>query len=133
MKHPEWTEDLSVGLHSLDSQHKQLIAISKALHTAIENGEGEAAMAETFDALEAYIKRHFENEEGYMREIGYPGLKEHLAQHEQLLLRFNMLWNRQKRHEPIKAEGVAFFLTEWITEHIQKYDIAIGRFVNARK
>ena len=130
MEHPQWTDDLSVGLHAIDSQHKQLISISQALHTAILTDQGEEAVKETFKALEAYVSRHFSDEEDFMCAIGYPDLEQHKAQHKQLLLRFRMLCNLDKRNAPIKPEGVAFFLAEWIDEHIATSDQAIGDFAS---
>ncbi len=128
MRSLKWTEDLSVGLHTLDSQHKQLFAISQALHTAILNGQGEEALRETFDALQAYAERHFAEEEDFMRAINYPAITEHIAQHKQLHLRCRMLWDMNDRNQPVKPEGVAFFLTEWLSEHIAVYDKAIGEY-----
>ena len=128
MEHPVWTSDLAVGLHAIDSQHKQLFTLSRALHEAILDGKGNVAVKETFDALEDYVKRHFSKEEDYMRSIGYPDIREHIAQHEQLRLRCRMLWELDKRNKHIDPEGVAFFLKEWICGHILTSDKAIGEF-----
>jgi len=133
MQHPQWTEDLSIGLHAIDSQHKQLFAISQALHTAILTGQGDEAVKETFEALEAYVTRHFLTEEDFMRAIGYPDIKNHMAQHEQLRLRFRRLWNREQRSESIKPEDIAFFLGEWLAGHIKTSDKAIGEFARSQE
>lgn len=133
MTHPQWTEELSIGLHDIDSQHKQLFAISEALHTAILSGQGKEAVKETFKKLEVYVNKHFAEEEDYMLSIDYPDTEKHITQHEQLLLRLQMLWALNNRHKPIKPEGVAFFLDEWIVEHLSTSDKAIGDFVRSRR
>lgn len=131
MKDLVWTVDLSVGLHAIDSQHKQLFALSRALHEAILDGQGREAVKETFDALTDYVKRHFTEEEDYMRAIDYPDIRQHMAQHEQLLLRCRMLWERDRLNQPIDPNGVAFFLGEWLTGHIIGSDKAIGEYARS--
>ncbi|BDQ33558.1 bacteriohemerythrin [Pseudodesulfovibrio portus] len=133
MEHPQWTERLSVGLDAIDAQHKQLFAISEALHSALLSGQGKEAVKKAFKDLEAYTTRHFTEEEDFMRSIGYPDIEAHKTQHEQLLLRCRMLWNLDRRNDPIKPEGVAFFLAEWLDEHVSTSDKAIGDFVRSRK
>lgn len=126
-----WTDDLSVGLASVDDQHKQLFAIANDLLEAVESGKGEAVLKETFDHLKAYAEFHFKEEEAFMKEVGYPGISAHTAEHALLLMRVNTLWRLIQKGENISPKGVSLFVTEWITDHIMDKDNMIGEFVRS--
>lgn len=122
-----WTNELAIGLPSLDEQHMQLFAISNDLLSAITQGEGEAALKEIFDRLKAYTEYHFKEEEAYMEEIGYPDLSAHAAEHALLLVRVNTLWRLLQGGEAISPKGVSLFISDWIVGHIMEKDALIGK------
>ncbi|CCH48554.1 bacteriohemerythrin [Pseudodesulfovibrio piezophilus] len=132
MKNLDWTAALNIGLDVLDEQHKQLLTIGNDLLDAIRRGEGETILKETFNRLKAYTVYHFKEEEAYMKEIGFPDLDSHAADHALLLVRVNTLWRMLESGENISPKGVSLFLSDWINEHILHRDAEIGRFANSR-
>ena len=81
----EWSDDYSVGLDSIDRQHKKLLSLINQLQTAIEYSTGEEFEREALDALVDYTKTHFTYEEGLMKDNGYPDYEPHKAQHEKMV------------------------------------------------
>lgn len=127
----DWKDVLDIGFPRLDEQHKELFAISSELMDAIAEGKGEEELKATFDRLKAYTELHFREEEAYMKEIGFPDLEEHAAEHSLLLVRVNTLWRLIQSGEPISPKGVSLFISEWIAGHIMEKDARIGRFAKS--
>ena len=124
----KWTERLSVGDERIDSQHKQLFAIAGELVDAVAEGHGEETLKETFKRLKDYTEGHFNDEEDYMRELGFPDLELHAAEHALMFMRVRSLWNMIQEDKDISAAGVAGFLEDWIADHIMKKDVRVGAF-----
>ncbi len=122
MAYMEWTSDLSVGIEEFDEQHKRLIAILNEIHEAMEGGRGKAALSEVLARMADYTGYHFETEEQYFDQYGYPQTERHKREHAYLMKRVKDL---QK-----KAEGPAFllsvevleFLKNWVRGHIRGSD-----------
>ena len=81
----EWTDNLSVGIDSIDEQHKKLVNIINALNDAILSGESNNLLIQIFNNLATYTNVHFTYEENMFAEFGYPDSVEHKKQHEALI------------------------------------------------
>lgn len=128
MPYLKWDKSLHIGLLELDEQHKILFNIANDLIAAIDNGDGEAALKNTFDRLKTYTENHFSAEEAYMKKIGYPDLDSHSSEHALLLIRTNTLRKMLKDGHSLSAQGASRFVTEWIVDHIMESDKKIGTF-----
>ena len=67
-----WDESFSVGVRVLDAQHKQIVII---VNTLIEMNEAKVdseIISDTLTKMTKYASDHFEREEQYMLEYGYP-------------------------------------------------------------
>ena len=131
----QWTEELSVGVESLDDDHRQLFAMVNGLFDAIEGGTGGELLGALFDALVDYTRDHFTREEALMAARHYPGLAAHRAEHAQLAervhaLRRNFLGGVAKplKAEPVGQELLVLFKT-WLTSHIRVTDCGYKPYV----
>ena len=61
-----WKDEYSVGLDSIDQQHRKLINLINQLTTAVEYSTGEEFEREALAELVDYTKTHFSYEEGLM-------------------------------------------------------------------
>src|SRR5512134_3985517 len=75
-----WTPALAVGDADIDDQHRELFRRAARLIDALRSGD-RGEVLPTLAYLEAYAVHHFAGEERLMRELGYPGLAEHVAAH----------------------------------------------------
>ena len=82
----ELTDNLLTGNKMIDGQHKELIDKINDLLKACENESPtiKATAAQMLNYLADYTEFHFGEEEKLQEEIGYPGIKEHKAKHEEL-------------------------------------------------
>jgi len=131
MTNIQWNDELDVGQPLIDEQHRNLFAIANDLIDAINAGKGEATLEAIFIRLREYTEYHFKAEEKYMKEIEYPKLGAHAAQHAILLLRVGTLQNMIRNGESISPEGVSIFMRDWITQHIMEEDADIGEFAQS--
>ena len=77
----EWNKGLSVGLETVDSQHKELMMRADELLKAMNEKRGVQEVRSILIYLEVYVKDHFEAEEKLMEGTEYPFLEEHRQIH----------------------------------------------------
>lgn len=76
-----WTKEFSVGEHSLDMEHRELLRMINHLldHHAQETSS--AIISKLLAQMTEYTARHFQHEEALLEQCGYPALKEHQQKH----------------------------------------------------
>jgi len=124
-----WTESLSVGIVSIDEQHKQLVAIINDLDESMRNNEADSKMAEIFKRLINYTKEHFAYEENLFDSYGYQGSPAHKAQHEALIDTINSLQQKLNHGDARISVEMMAFLKRWLTDHILKTDMEYAEFL----
>jgi len=122
-----WNDELSVGIESIDEQHKMLINIMNSLHEAVKSGNAENNIESLFDYLNIYINKHFAYEEELFEKYGYVESSEHIAQHEQLLAQLNVLHQKMDEGNFMVALELADFLKSIFTDHLLKSDKAYAK------
>jgi hemerythrin-like metal-binding protein len=118
-----WTNRLSVGVVSLDDDHKILIDLLNDLHDGILAGHGAVPLGFLLGGLVNYTQFHFAREEDFFAQFGYPSAAAHLAEHEQLLRRLMEIQEDLKANPhaglPLERAGM---LKDWIMGHIEFAD-----------
>ncbi len=120
----EWKNEYSVGIESIDEQHKKLFAIGRELYEAMSAGRGKASLALVLDRLVQYTAVHFVHEERMMRMYDYPDFLKHKMQHDELTKR---VLKFQKDFEGGMASmtvQLLEFLRDWLEGHIRVSDFA---------
>ena len=126
-----WTPRLSVGIESLDEQHRRLIAVANQLHDAMREGRGHAAVAGVCDALLDYTRDHFSYEEDLLARSGYPALAEHQEQHRAIAARLDAIRAEVAGTRLGLSLEVLDFLRTWLIEHILGHDHKYGPHLKA--
>ena len=117
----EWTPDLSTGVPVLDEQHKAIFQWLAELESASAEQRTLFGVY-VITRLKHYMREHFAAEEALMKEAGFPGLEEHLAQHAEFRAKLEEL-QLKSISEDISTDTVRF-LNHWLTNHIAKSDMA---------
>ncbi len=121
----QWKDDLSVGIGSIDDDHKKLLTLINNLQTAVYYPTGEAFERQALKELVDYTKYHFEREERLMRENDYPEYEEHKRQHEAMIARVTGCMTAYDKDREGTIEDLTRFLKTWLIQHIagtdQKY------------
>jgi len=117
-----WKDEYSVGVKSLDDDHRKLLDLINKLQTAVHYQTGDAFEKEALDEVIAYTKYHFEREEKLMEEAGYSDLDEHKKTHQSMIAKVDDFVKdyESKGHEVL--EEVASYLKDWLIGHINGTD-----------
>ena len=78
-----------------------------------------------------YAKEHFQTEEALLLEHGFPGLEEHVREHDVFVARvMDMVFEPESAESGL--EDVLAFLVEWLVAHISGTDKKYGPYLNER-
>jgi hemerythrin len=133
----EWTQDLAVGIETIDSQHRELFRRINSLLVSIKEKRCMAEIDGTIGFLDEYARFHFSEEERRMKEAGYAGLEEHRKYHAVYLE--NLAELKQLASQP-RVRGMSYELSvttnqiavDWIIDHIMKIDRKFGDYMRSR-
>jgi hemerythrin-like metal-binding protein len=127
----EWTEEWSVGVDTIDAQHRELFA---AINTLLrEEGKTPSRdLAQVLDYLENYVSNHFGLEETYMRRLSYPEFPSHKGEHVAFINDFYDLRDEYDNNgaSPELADKMGRYMGDWLVNHIGKVDKALGAFLS---
>ncbi len=126
-----WTDDLTVGIDEIDSQHRSLFQqLEKLLDACVAGREREEVMT-MLGFLDQYVVTHFETEEGLQQEYGYPGYEKHRAEHAEFLRRLQRFKAELSTSAPSRdfVLRVNQTLIDWLTSHILTVDKAASEFL----
>ena len=126
-----WKQSFSVGVASVDADHKKLIEMINRLFGAPLSSEPNQVLDNILRELTEYVVFHFNREEAYMDSLNYPEYETHKKSHQKLLdaarkfkknLDSGLATNLEKDVEKL--------LRDWLVNHIQSNDKHLGRFLN---
>jgi len=121
-----WDEGMSVGIDSLDNDHKQLIAILAQLMSAKNDQLEQSAIDSIFEQLEYYCLSHFSKEEALLATIDYQQLAEHKKSHQTFIKKIPRLkqqWFADISKQEVVKEQIILFLQQWLIKHILEDDL----------
>lgn len=125
-----WSEKYKIGIPAIDAQHKRLFLIIGELQTALQGGLKSSDFERILQTLDQYKTRHFQLEEKYMEESGYPGLAEQQRAHQYFTTRFQELGKELAEtgmtHSVVQT--VRKELTDWLKEHVTGLDMQFGEY-----
>ena len=129
----QWNNRFSVGVRSLDSQHRQLIDVLNELHAALAQGRGKDVLTGLLARLASYAWTHLEHEERLLEQHRYPALAAHKAEHAAYIAR--MRAHEAKAHAGGTAVTVELlqFLNGWWTGHILQSDGQYAAYLSTRQ
>lgn len=130
----QWTSTLSVGVPELDEQHQELFRrIDRLLDAVLHHDRTEAERLLAW--LRGYVKDHFAAEERLMVESEYPDTERHVQEHREFARQLAEVDAEFAARGPTAA--VVFALERqavgWLRDHVYFTDVALGRWVQARR
>jgi len=116
----EWDGSLSVGIETIDEQHRNLFKLINRIESA---GELSALELEVIvDALLDYAQIHFQTEEEYFYRFNYFDKAAHEREHGEFVTKA-VAFNKQFEQQSISVAEIHAFLIEWMTNHIKVSDM----------
>lgn len=129
MAYMEWSDKLSVGVDSVDVQHKRLVAMVNELFDAMKEGRGKDVLEKTLDGLIKYTVYHFSYEEKLFEQTGYPLSDEHKKEHKNLTEQVLIIQEKMKSGASFSLSmEVMEFLKGWLVNHIMGSDKKFGPY-----
>ena len=128
----EWKPEYSVNIEKLDGQHKDFIIIMNKLYDSISGKKEGAILQDIFAELVAYAKFHFQTEETYFDEFGYPGTLEHKKAHLEFFEKVAALKEKSADHEIEISFELIDFLEDWLLNHLADVDQKYSSFLNEK-
>ncbi len=126
----ELTADLLTGHKLIDDEHKELFRAINDLMEACSSGKGRAHLESTFNFLEGYIAKHFQNEEKLQQSVNYPELTPHRLLHEQFKNKtrsIGMILRKDGASMSALSELNMFIAT--LVNHVRREDKKIADFI----
>lgn len=117
-----WKEEYSVGIPSLDDDHKRLIFLLNQFKTAYEYDTSAEFERQALEQLVEYTRFHFTREEDMMEEAGYADIEEHKKQHARMIAQVEEFVGLYQREGHDSLNEVSTYLTNWLINHINGTD-----------
>ena len=128
----EWKNEYSVGIDSIDQQHKKLVNLINQLQTAVDYSTGEEFEREALDEVVDYTRTHFTYEEGLMEQHGYPDFEPHKAQHRKMITRVEEVIKEYEQDSDVAIQDALDFLRDWLIHHINGTDKQYSEFLRGK-
>jgi hemerythrin-like metal-binding protein len=124
---------MSVGVGVLDDDHKKMVVMINELFDGIANGQGKNTVSGIFDRLIAYTVEHFQREELFFAQTGYPDAASHKKQHENMTKRV-LAFQQEFKSDPTDARVIEIvnFLWNWLVDHDLIFDRKYGPYLNSK-
>ncbi len=127
-----WNSRYATGIEVIDAQHRAIFEALNRLAEAFRTGRAPGLVDESLEALLAYTVEHFQTEERYMRELDYPGLAAHQAEHAVLIVKSQELRERYAEGSPVVMD-VTIFFADLLQHHINQVDMAMVAFMKEQQ
>ena len=135
MNKMQWNDRFNIGVETVDRAHQRLFSIvCKMIALNEDANKREHACRETIKFFKSYTIKHFEDEEAYMKSIGYSGYNMHKRLHDNMRDKTIPALEEELEEQGYSEAAVQHFLgicIGWLTGHIMIEDHAItGRNIN---
>lgn len=127
-----WDSKYETGIDSIDGQHVALFQSAKNLHDSFLKGLSADAITHTLNHLLVYCSTHLEDEEAHMRAASYPSLRDHQAEHRDLMTRVYHLRDQYLQGETSVALDLSLLIVTWFRRHILEHDQRFADFLRER-
>jgi hemerythrin len=128
----EWSPKLSVGLDTVDRQHRMLIGYINELDEAVASGRSSNVLQDLLRRLRGYTKVHFAYEEAMFKVYHYEESRDHESAHHAFINMIENCERRQAKGETNVAADLLTYLKEWLSAHILVEDMAYASVLSAR-
>jgi len=120
-----WSAKYSVGNAQIDAEHQGLIELANDIATFASNGEKIARIRKDVIALCDHMRIHFQHEEEYMLQLGYPQYEEHKKLHEGILAAMNSIMKHSDSLDTLVYK-LKRLMQAWVRGHILPEDSRIA-------
>ena len=118
----QWKPEFSIGIASIDDEHREMIDLINLIYTELASDADVVQIDECLGDIFSAISMHFALEERMMRACGYEGYAAHKDDHEELLEQIRDLMDDFIDDAEIGAERLGRRLNDWFADHFSSFD-----------
>ncbi len=122
-----WDDRFSVGIASVDHEHRELIELVNQTHERLKRPDAEITVPDFLGEIYTRVSAHFALEEKLMRASRYAHYPEHKADHERLLDAIRDIMDDYEDSRVFDEERFAQRLATWFTDHFRTHDARLHR------
>jgi len=122
-----WDENYSIGVPKIDDQHKELFALVNRLY-AIKDDNFKEEMRDILYKFRKYMIEHFEDEEKYMKGIGFPDLVNHMQMHKNIVDNITEIMQHSSNMKILKVK-LQIMAKKVVVGHIKDEDMKIKLYM----
>lgn len=118
----QWKPAYTLGVPSVDHEHRELISLINAVYSHIDNDSDPDRIEACLEDIFAAISSHFALEERHMREAEYAEYRAHKDEHEELLDQLRDMMDGFARDPRSGEELLRTRLADWFGRHFATFD-----------
>lgn len=122
-----WSDSLSVGITSLDLQHKKLVDLANRLYRCLHDSSRNGELGSLLDELVQYTQYHFQSEEKLFDKYNYDKRDEHIKIHQELIAKVSEFYALYKKGEADISSELLEFIKDWLMHHILEVDMQYSK------
>ncbi|MDF2656824.1 MAG: hemerythrin-like metal-binding protein [Bacillota bacterium] len=134
-----WRDKYKVGVQEIDAQHEELFArvtaFVETLRSDKEWSEKVSQVNETLSFMKDYVVTHFQDEEVYQAEIGYPEAGAHKKVHNDMVAYVGAVSEQYEKngYEEVLIQQFAGKLLAWLINHVAADDQKIADYARKKE
>jgi len=117
-----WKPSWSLGIPSVDGEHRDMIEMINGVYARLEGAPEPGAITEALGEIHAGISAHFALEERLMQAAGYSEFTEHKRSHEELLDQIRDLMDEFEADPEHGKKSLQRQLGDWFSLHFATFD-----------
>lgn len=118
----QWNPEYSVGIQSVDDEHREMIELINRTYADLASDAGAEQIAACLGDIFSTISMHFALEERIMRNSRYDEYAEHKDDHEALLDQLRDLMDEFSDDPANGAARLKRDLNDWFAGHFSSFD-----------
>jgi len=117
-----WKPEYSVGVESVDFEHRQMIELINSIYAEIQGRNDADSIEQFLGDVHAAIAAHFALEERAMQQSGYAEYLDHKDNHEELLDQIRDLMDGVQNDPVAGIQTLQESLASWFGQHFSSFD-----------
>jgi hemerythrin len=118
----QWKPSFTLGIPSVDTEHREMIDTINSVYASLEDEGSELEVNRVLGEIHAQISAHFALEERLMRAAGYVEYAQHKDSHEQLLDQIRDLMDSFSTNPVAGRARLQNSLSNWFGAHFATFD-----------
>ncbi|MBN2756345.1 MAG: hemerythrin family protein [Bacteroidales bacterium] len=123
-----WENSFSVGVDSLDEQHKVLIEMINDFYENIKTRSNKENISLLLKKMKEYTILHFKTEEAYLKKINFPQTENHKKEHDKFIEKVADVEKKFNEGKMVLSVEITTFLKEWLKTHILIIDMKYANY-----